>query len=126
MATTEIGKELRKLRINRDERLIDMARRLDKSSSFVSAVETGSKPPPAGFENLIIAAYGLAGEAARLMQVAADLSRKAFTVQATNDLEKETVGLLARRMNSSTNALTATEISKILSVLRGAGGQNGG
>jgi len=30
--TTEIGKELRKLRIDEDERLLDMAARLEKSS----------------------------------------------------------------------------------------------
>lgn len=118
MATTQIGKELRKLRIEGDERLIDMARRIEKSSSFVSAVETGAKPPPTGFENLIISAYQLVGQAAKSIQVAADLSRKAFTVHTTNNLEKEAVGLLARRMSSTTNSLSPEEIAKILSVLK--------
>jgi len=47
--TTEIGKELRKLRIDRDERLLDMSERLEKSSAFISAVERGTKTPPNGF-----------------------------------------------------------------------------
>jgi hypothetical protein len=122
MTTTAIGKELRKLRIDEDERLLDMAKRLDKSSAFVSAVETGKKSPPSGFEELIIRTYRLVGEAAGKIRTAADLSREAFTVHTGNDLEKEAVGLLARRMNSSTNSLSPEEITKILSVLRNGGG----
>ena len=118
MTTTAIGKELRKLRIDEDERLLDMAKRLDKSSAFVSAVETGKKSPPSGFEELVIQTYRLVGEAADVLRGAADLSRKAFTLHTENDLEKETVGLLARRLNSSTNSLSPEEIAKILSILR--------
>ena len=72
---TEIGKELRKLRIDRDERLLDMSERLDKSSAFISAVERGTKTPPIGFEDLVIKVYQLAGDAAAAMHRAADRSR---------------------------------------------------
>ena len=51
---TELGKELRKIRIDQDERLLDMAERLEKSAAFVSAVEVGKKSPPSGFEEAVI------------------------------------------------------------------------
>ncbi|MEP2707636.1 MAG: XRE family transcriptional regulator [Roseibium sp.] len=118
MPTTEIGKELRKLRIVEEERLIDMAKRLDKSASFVSAVETGSKAPPVGFENLVVTAYGLAHEVAHHFFLAADRSRKAFTIQPSSDLGKEAIGLMARRMNSKMDGLSAEQLSKIISILK--------
>lgn len=116
--TTEIGKELRKLRIDRDERLYDMSHRLEKSPAFISAVERGSKSPPSGFEELVIAAYQLAGDAANALRRAADRSRKAFTIEAQTPLERDTAGLMARRMSSKMDALSPDELEKILAILR--------
>lgn len=116
--TTEIGKELRKLRIDRDERLYDMSHRLEKSSAFISAVERGSKSPPSGFEELVIAAYQLAGDAANALRRAADRSRKAFTIEAQTPLERDAAGLMARRMSSKMDALSPDELEKILAILR--------
>lgn len=96
---TELGKELRKIRIDRDERLLDMAERLDKSAAFISAVEVGKKAPPSGFEEAIIAAYGLACDIAERLRSAADRARTAFTIQPNTMLGRDTAGLLARRMN---------------------------
>ncbi len=50
---TPLGKFLRKLRIDRGEILKDMAAKLNVAISFLSAVETGRKPMPSGW-NLII------------------------------------------------------------------------
>lgn len=111
--TTEIGKELRKLRIDRDERLLDMSERLDRSSAFISAVERGTKTPPNGFEELVIKAYQLAGDAAATMRRAADRSRKAFTVEAQSALARDTAGLMARRMNS----LSDDDLKSIFEIL---------
>jgi len=97
---TALGKELRKLRIDREERLLDMAARLDKSAAFISALEVGKKTPPSDFEEIVIKAYGLVSKAAESMRQAADASRKAFTLQPNNALARDTAGLLARRMNS--------------------------
>lgn len=98
--TTELGKELRKLRIDENERLLDMANRIGKSAAFVSAVEIGKKSPPSGFEELIVRAYGLVGTAAAKLREAADKSRSVFTIEPTNMLGRDTAGLLARRMNT--------------------------
>ncbi|MCZ8080076.1 MAG: hypothetical protein O9289_13480 [Rhodobacteraceae bacterium] len=117
MATTEIGKELRRLRIEKDERLLDMAERLDKSSAFISAVETGKKSPPNGFEEIIIRVYRLTSEAADRLRKAADRSRKAFTLEASDDLQRDTFGLMARRMND----LSSEDLQKILTILQSKG-----
>lgn len=122
--TTDIGKELRKLRVDEDERLYDMSKRLQKSSAFVSAVERGTKSPPAGFEDLVISAYRLAGDAATALRRAADRSRKAFTIEARTPLERDAAGLMARRMGSKMDALSPDELEKILAILR-KGGNNG-
>ena len=97
---TNFGKELRKLRIDRDERLLDMAERLDKSASFISAVEAGKKPLSNNFEELVIKAYALVGEAAEAIRRAADASRRTFSLEPNSALGRDTAGLLARRMNS--------------------------
>lgn len=120
MATTELGKELRRLRINQDERLLDMAERLDKSAAFLSSVETGKKSPPNGFEELVIRAYRVAGEAAEKIRQAADRSRKAFTLQGETELQRDTFGLMARKMHS----LSDDELSQILSILKARGDDN--
>lgn len=43
---TELGKFLRKLRIGKNEILLDMANKLDVSPFFLSAVEIGKKKMP--------------------------------------------------------------------------------
>lgn len=111
--TTEIGKELRKLRIDEEERLLDMSQRLNKSSAFISAVERGTKSPPSDFEELVIAAYRLAGDAADALRRAADRSRKAFTIEATTPLARDTAGLMARRMKN----LSDDELESIFQIL---------
>lgn len=120
MATTEIGKALRRLRIDKDERLLDMAERLEKTSAFISAVETGRKSPPGGFEELVIRAYRLAGDAAEKLRQAADRSRKAFTLRGDTQLQRDTFGQMARRMHN----LSDDELSQILSILKDRGGED--
>ena len=120
MATTELGKELRRLRIDGDERLLDMAERIDKSPAFLSAVETGKKSPPAGFEELVIGAYRLVGEAASKLKRAADLSRRSFTLEGDTSLQRDTFGLMARRVHT----LSEDELNRILSILKTGEGKD--
>ena len=110
---TSIGKELRKLRIDREERLLDMARILSKSPAFVSAIETGRKSPPAGFEDLVIVRYDLSPAAASALRQAADQSRKSFTLRPESASARDTAGLLARRMNN----LSDDQLRKIRDIL---------
>ncbi len=115
---TDFGKALRKLRIEEDERLHDMSKRISKSSAFISAVERGDKSPPTGFEELIISAYSLAGDVADMLRATADASRKAFTIEPKSPLERDAAGLMARRMNSGMDTLSPSELEQILAILR--------
>jgi len=116
--TTAIGKELRKLRIDREERLLDMANKLGKSASFVSAVEVGKKAPPSGFVEALIKTYQLAADAAEAIRRSADASRRAFLLEPNTALGRDTAGMLARRMNS----LSEEQLRQIQAILgrRGA------
>lgn len=112
--TTEIGKELRKLRIDRDERLNDMAQKLGASASFISAVEVGGKSPPAGFEQKVIATYGLDADASERLCRAADRSRRAFTLEPKSAQARDTAALFARKINS----LSADDLFGIQEILK--------
>lgn len=56
---TELGKFLRKLRIDRGEYLKDMAENLNVTVSFLSAVENGKKRMPSSWNNRICELYKL-------------------------------------------------------------------
>ena len=56
---TSLGRFLRKLRIDRNELLKDMAAKLDISVSFLSAVENGKKHMPASWNKQICDLYDL-------------------------------------------------------------------
>lgn len=53
------GKFCRKLRIDRSERLYDMAKNLGVSSAFLSKVENGQKKPPQEWRDRFIQEYEL-------------------------------------------------------------------
>lgn len=53
------GKFCRKLRIDKNELLYDMAAKLNVSSAFLSKVENGRKKPPEEWKNLLIQMYDL-------------------------------------------------------------------
>lgn len=56
---TELGKILRKIRIDRQELLRDMAKKLEVSAAYLSAVETGKRKAPKVWIEKIIQSYGL-------------------------------------------------------------------
>ena len=110
---TDLGKLLKKLRVDHDELLVDMGRRIDKSASFISAIERGAKAPPVGFEEVVVQAYRLDHQQAKELQRAADQSRAAFTIAAQTPKAREVAGILARRMP----ALTDEELGDIFQIL---------
>ena len=110
---TDFGKRLRMLRIEKDEKLLDMADRLEISSSFLSAVENGKKSPPSGFEEEVITAYDLDKDIADQLRNLADRARNTFVLKPESDMARNTAGMLARRMDGlSDNQLI--DIQKIL------------
>lgn len=59
---TSFGKFCRKLRIDHNELLYDMATNLGVSSAFLSKVENGKKKPPRNWEKLLNEIYALTSE----------------------------------------------------------------
>jgi transcriptional regulator with XRE-family HTH domain len=112
--TSDLGKQLRIIRINEDEKLLDMAGKLGVSPSFLSAVEKGHKSPPNGLEETIILEYNLNWTQASELRSAADRSRHAFTLRPTSDIARDTVGLLARRMDD----IPDIDMAKIQNILK--------
>ncbi|MFC5586655.1 helix-turn-helix domain-containing protein [Nitratireductor kimnyeongensis] len=117
--TTQFGKELRKLRIEYNEKLFDMAGRIGKSVAFLSAVERGKKALPQGFEEAVIESYSLRAELAGRIRAAADQSRRTFTLQPSSALARDTAGMMARRMNN----LSEDQLKQMLRILKSEGGE---
>lgn len=115
---SELGKEIRKLRVDRGERLLDMGRRLKKSASFISAIEVGSKAPPQRFAEELIREYALTGEqASRVLQLA-DEARDSFEIRPNTRAGRDTAAMFARRIND----LSADELEKIFAILENESG----
>ena len=99
---TEVGRFLRKLRIDANEVLYDMAKKIGCSSSFISALELGKRPVPTDFQQKIAIAYGLTPEQQSALQQAIDQSANSVTIDF-NDLNADTRELalvFARRLKT--------------------------
>jgi transcriptional regulator with XRE-family HTH domain len=97
---TEFGKVLRKLRIEKGEmRLLDLARKLDKSASFISAVETGRKEIPDGFAVHVSRAMNLAPAELRELSKAADRTRREHRLTGKTEEQRELIANFARRLD---------------------------
>ena len=89
---TEFGKILRKLRIDRQELLRDMAKNLGVSSAYLSAVETGKRKIPADWCKKIISIYELSPNAIQDLNCAYEISTQEVRISLINasTLKKET------------------------------------
>ncbi len=81
---TEIGKFLKKLRIDNGEILFTMAKKLDVSSSFLSAVELGKKKMPYEWNLKIRSVYPLTPSQENELDEAIASSEKTVTLDLEN------------------------------------------
>lgn len=100
MATT-FGKELRKLRIDKDENIHDMAKKLGISISYLSAIEAGSRNIPSDMVDKIVAKYHLNGERSEILRQAEAESSKEIDIDlSTVSVEqRKLVFALSRKIN---------------------------
>jgi len=96
---TEFGKCLRRLRIECEELLKDMADKLGVTSSYLSAVETGKRNIPDDWVEKISNCYKLDMLELEALQNAADNSVNTITININRmpKKKKETAILFARR-----------------------------
>lgn len=97
---TPFGVELRKLRVEKDLRLLDLAERLGISAAMVSAIETGRKPIPDGFVNKVSSTVGLTTSEIRTLRSAKEQTRKEVRVENLKPEQREMVAAFARNIEN--------------------------
>jgi len=99
---TEFGLEVRKLRLENHMRLKEMAEKLEMTSAFLSAIETGRKPVPPGLPDKVIAMLGLDEVSAARVRRAAAKSVKSvrLDVSERDDEAQELAVAFARKFPS--------------------------
>lgn len=81
---TEFGKELRKIRLDRDELLRDMAEKLDVTVAYLSAVENGKRKIPDTWVYTISDLYKLNDSEVRRLQELAYRERDYMSIDIGN------------------------------------------
>ncbi|MCJ8162321.1 helix-turn-helix domain-containing protein [Acinetobacter zhairhuonensis] len=109
---TDFGKAIRKLRIDYDTNLNELATSIGVSSAFLSAVETGKKPISAELITKITNALGLSKVEENLLTHAASQSVDNVTVRTNSPEEAEIALMFARRIQDDT--LNMAQLRKIL------------
>lgn len=110
---TELSKFLRKIRIDHNERLKDMALKLNVSPSFLSQIERGGKIMPKSLVNLLIEKYRLTKtENIKLKQIVFQ-SCKTFTIRPKSAEGKILSGLLIYKIDE----LTSNQLNRIISII---------
>ena len=96
---TPFGIECRKIRLDRGMRLLDMARLMNRSPAFLSAVETGRKPIPDDFIELMAGNLDLNGDERARLRSAAEKTKTQVRVGTLAADQRELVAAFARRFD---------------------------
>ena len=112
---TDLGKFLRKIRIDEGEILWDMANKLEVTASFLSAVENGKKRMPSAWNKKICELYNLSDEQKEELTEAIAESEKAIEVDLSNSaLKNRELAVSFARKFPDMNDYEIEEIKKIL------------
>lgn len=114
---TTFGKCLRRLRIDYDEILKDMANKLNVTSSYLSAVENGKRNIPDGWVEKISVLYGVSLEELKkaVEQSVKDIK---ISLENKNESDRDLVFAFARNFNEL-NDEEKENLKSILSQKRG-------
>lgn len=99
---TNFGKISRKLRIDNDELLLDMANHLGVSAAFLSKVENGKAKPPENWKEKIAFCYDITGVAYSELCNSIDEARSMSTLRIQNirENDKDLMLAFARKLES--------------------------
>ncbi len=113
---TKIGDFLRKLRLDNQQILKDMAEVLGVSSAFLSAVENGKKSMPDSWCNILKESYKLSDDDVDNLRQAAMESQKSISLnlQSASPSNRQLAVSFARQFDS----MDADTSQKILRILR--------
>jgi len=113
MPLTPFGIAIRKIRLDKAMRLLDLAKLLELSPAFLSAIETGRKPIPDGFVLIVARAMELSTEQLSDLRKAADRTRKHVKIERLPEDQRELVAAFARRLDKVPADMMA-ELKKIV------------
>ena len=114
---TEFGKALRKIRIDRQQLLRDMADKLGVSSAYLSAVETGKRRLPQDWVSKIASIYSLSCEEQADLQSAADNSVFDVTLSLVNASEQKRNAVLS--FARALDCLNDEDLKRIMASMKG-------
>ena len=115
---TPFGLTLRKLRLDKNLRLFDLAQLLDLSPAFLSAIETGRKPIPGGFVTKLSRAMELTAQEVNELGKAKDRTRREIKVDQNKEEDRELIASFARQIDGMPPE-KRDAIKKLLSSLEG-------
>ncbi len=115
---TELGKILRKIRIDRQELLRDMAGILGVSAAYLSAVENGKRKAPTTWVDKIIQAYNLDSTEAQQLRNAFDESKDELRIplHQVSSQQRNTAISFAKALEG----LSDEELERIMKVVQKA------
>lgn len=113
--TTSLGKFLRKLRIDHEEILMDMAEKLGVSAPFISSVENGKKNMPTTWVAMLTHQYHLSKDQIAELKKAVEETKTAIKLNLQNSTEtqKDLAQCFARSFGN-VDEETAKKIKKLL------------
>ena len=121
---TDLGRFLRKLRIDYDEILYDMAQKLSVSTSFLSAVENGRKCPPPEWVDRISSYYNLEQKQRNELESAVHKTINQIRLNISNQpSERRDLAIAFARKFDSMSDEDAADLLRILN--RQSNGQEG-
>lgn len=114
---TNLGRLLRKIRIDHGEILKDMADRLGVTASYLSAVENGKRQVPEAWEQIIIKSYPLDELQKEELRKATIESTETINLKVSNSdfASKEVAFAFARKMSD----LSEDKLKEIKRILGG-------
>ena len=115
MEYSEFGKALKKILIEKEMRIYDIAKGLNVSSAFVSSVITGKKNIPEGWIDNLKNILNLSSDEYVLLREAANQSKDIYKIDASNcsQLAKNTIYAFQRNL-ADLDENTLKELNEIL------------
>lgn len=100
--TTQLGKELKKLRIDLGITLMEMANQIKVSAAFLSSIETGRKRVPDHFLDTLASNFEAVAQQRSKYEVLINQARQdvRLTFNGSNKVDAELATALARRFGS--------------------------
>lgn len=113
---TELGKILRKIRIDRQELLRDMASVLHVSAAYLSAVENGKRKAKPDWLDIIISEYNLNTQEAKQLRDAFDESQNEvkISLQGVSPQQRNVALSFAKALEG----LTDDDVKRIMKVVQ--------